>query len=63
MCHGSLLNLRDNNEERRKKPKQGGGRTPGPGSSLAPLQVFQIDFHHPLEHLSRFGIFGKSDVL
>jgi hypothetical protein len=41
----------------------GGGGTLGSCSSLASLQVFQVDFHHPLEHLSRFGIFGKSDVL
>jgi hypothetical protein len=41
----------------------GGGRTPGSCSSLAPLKVFQVDFHHLVEHLSRFGIFGESDIL
>ncbi len=41
----------------------GGGRASGSGSSPALLKTFQVDFHHPLEHLSRFGIFGKSNVL
>ncbi len=47
-----------------KGKKNGGGentRIPGPSPAL--LQTFQVDFHHTLEHLCRFGIFGKSDVL
>jgi hypothetical protein len=60
MCHGFLLISRDKNEEGKKS---GGGGILGSGSSLALLQTFQVDFHHPLEHLIRFGIFGKSDVL
>jgi|LakMenEpi03Aug12_release.lakeMendotaPanAssembly.Ray.scaffolds.fasta_scaffold5090295_1 hypothetical protein len=39
------------------------GRTLGAGPNPAPLQTFQVNFHHPLKHLIRFGIFGKSDVL
>jgi 1,6-anhydro-N-acetylmuramate kinase len=56
-----LLNSWD--QDKREKRVGGGGRKPRSGSIPAPLKTFHVDFHHPLEHLSRFGIFGKSNVL
>jgi hypothetical protein len=48
---------------REKKKNGGGGENTGIRSKSGKLQIFQVDFHHTLEHLCRFGIFGKSDVL
>ncbi len=47
----------------KRKITGGGGRQLGTCSHSASLNVFQVNFHHSLEHLSCFDIFGKSNIL
>jgi hypothetical protein len=50
-------------QKNRIKEKRWGGGNTRVLFQFGTTTGFPVDFHHPLEHLCRFGIFGKSDVL